>query len=111
MDEAVNLNEVDVVSDPVVRGLAAHQDGPCVSIFMPTHRAGPETRQDPLRLRNMLGQAAARLDEGGLTQREITDLLAPAAELDGDTGFWRHLADGLAIFLAGLRRGLLGMKG
>ena len=33
----------------------------CVSIFLPTHRAGPEIRQDPIRLKNLLKQAESRL--------------------------------------------------
>jgi hypothetical protein len=105
MGEPVNLSEIDAVADSDVRALAGHQDGPCVSLFMPTHRAGPETRQDPLRFRNLLGDAAARLSEQGLTSREVVDFLAPVASLDGDTVFWRHMADGLAVFLApGLHR-------
>lgn len=105
MGEPVNLSEIDAVTDSDVRALAGHQDGPCVSMFMPTHRAGPETRQDPLRFRNLMGEAAARLSEHGLTSREVVDFLAPVASLDGDTVFWRHMADGLAVFLApGLHR-------
>jgi len=100
MGEPVNLSEIDAVTDSDVRALAGHQDGPCVSMFMPTHRAGPETRQDPLRFRNLTGEAAARLSEQGLTSREVVDFLAPVASLDGDTVFWRHMADGLAVFLA-----------
>ena len=100
MGEPVNLSEIDTVTDSDVRALAGHQDGPCVSMFMPTHRAGPETRQDPLRFRNLMGEAAARLSEQGLASREVVDFLAPVASLDGDTVFWRHMADGLAVFLA-----------
>ena len=100
MGEPVNLSEIDAVTDSDMRALAGHQDGPCVSMFMPTHRAGPETRQDPVRFRNLLGEAAARLSERGLTSREVVDFLAPVASLDGDTVFWRHMADGLAVFLA-----------
>lgn len=100
MDEAVNITEVDVVSESGLRELAGHREGPCVSIFLPTHRAGPETRQDPVRLRNLLGEAEARLGEQGLGSREASELLAPVAALEGDTLFWRHLADGLAVFLA-----------
>jgi hypothetical protein len=33
--------------------------GPCVSIFMPMHRLGKETQQDPIRVKtNPLGTAA-----------------------------------------------------
>ena len=33
----------------------------CVSLFVPTHRAGPETRQDPIRLENLIKDAQSRL--------------------------------------------------
>ena len=105
MGEPVNLSEIDAVTDSDVRALAGQEAGPCLSMFMPTHRAGPETRQDPLRFRNLMGEAAARLSDQGLTSREVVDFLAPVASLDGDTAFWRHMADGLAVFLApGLHR-------
>ena len=35
--------------------------GTCVSLFMPTHRSGPEVQQDPVRLKNLLRQAEGRL--------------------------------------------------
>lgn len=100
MGEPLNLSEIDAATDSDIRTLAGHQGGPYMSMFMPTHRAGPETRQDPLRFRNLLGEAAARLSEQGLTAREVVEFLAPIASLDGDTVFWRHMADGLAVFLA-----------
>jgi hypothetical protein len=31
--------------------------GLCISIFMPTHRLGREVQQDPIRLKNLLGEA------------------------------------------------------
>ncbi len=65
--------------------------GPYVSIFLPTHRAGPQTRQDPIRLKNLLSVAERDLDEG---DREV---LAPAWRLVEDREFWQHQSDGLAI--------------
>lgn len=72
----------------------------CVSLYMPAHRAGPETRQDPVRLKNLLGRAEADLMERGLRRPEARELLAPAKELLGDGAFWQHQGDGLAVFLS-----------
>lgn len=72
----------------------------CVSLYMPSHRAGPETRQDPVRLKNLLGRAEADLLERGLRRPEARELLAPAEELVGDGAFWQHQGDGLAVFLS-----------
>lgn len=81
--------------------LAEASPNPGVSIFMPTHRAGAETRQDPIRLRNLLSEAEAGLKRSGMRPAGARDMLAPARELLPDAVFWRHQADGLALFLSG----------
>lgn len=80
-----------------LRILVEKPHGICVSIYMPTHRAGRETRQDPIRLKNMLREAEERLNEMGLSSRETNQLLEPAQRLLDDTTFWQHQSDGLAI--------------
>jgi release factor family 3 len=79
--------------------LLACEAQPAVSIYLPTHKAGREIRQDSIRLRNLLGTAAARL---GADRRspEVEALLAPARRLVEDEEFWRHQDQGLAIFVA-----------
>ncbi|WP_119458739.1 hypothetical protein [Rhodospirillaceae bacterium SYSU D60014] len=73
---------------------------PAVSIFLPTHIAGREVRQDPIRLKDLLGEAARQLTETGLRGPEADQILAPALELVEDYTFWRHQDRGLALFLA-----------
>jgi hypothetical protein len=72
---------------------------PAISIYLPTHKAGRETRQDPIRLRNLLSEAAERLraDRRG---PEVDGLIEPARRLLDDEEFWRHQEHGLAIFIA-----------
>jgi hypothetical protein len=79
--------------------LAAIEARPAISLYLPTHLAGREIRQDPIRLKNMLTQAAERLSA---THRspEIEVLLAPATALVHDEAFWQHQQQGLAILLA-----------
>jgi hypothetical protein len=72
---------------------------PAVSIYLPTHRAGRETRQDAIRLRNLLGTAAKSLAEERRPP-EVEALLEPARRLVEDEEFWRYQGLGLAIFLA-----------
>ena len=38
---------------------------PAVSILMPAHRAGPEIRQDPIRLKNLVRDAETELAARG----------------------------------------------
>jgi hypothetical protein len=90
--------------DILIRGdlktLMSKHKGLCVSILMPTHRAGAETQQDPIRFKNLLREAEERLLVSGLGTPEAQELLKPAQRLLGDVFFWRHQSDGLAVFLS-----------
>jgi hypothetical protein len=81
-------------------GLIAIESDPVVSIYQPTHPAGREVRQDPIRFRRLLGQAREALERGGLRRAQADERLAPAARLLDDEEFWRHQAKGLAVFVA-----------
>ena len=70
-----------------------------VSLFLPTHRFGRETRQDPVRLRQLLASARERLGEAGVPAAESERVLAPAVALLDDHDFWQHGDEGLAVFL------------
>ena len=52
--------------------------GPCVSVYMPMHRSGPETQQDPIRFKNLLREAEERLMTQGLPAPEARELLESA---------------------------------
>ncbi len=71
---------------------------PCVSIYMPTIRAGAETQQNPIRLKNLLRRVQERLEETGMKDTAAAELMAPVRELVDDQTFWQQQADGLAIF-------------
>jgi hypothetical protein len=70
-----------------------------ISVFLPTHRFGPETRQDPPRLKKLLGEALQKLQGAGMADAQARDLLAPAAALVDDYDFWQHQDEALALFL------------
>jgi hypothetical protein len=79
--------------------LLACEARPAISIYLPTHKAGREIRQDAIRLRNQLSEIAERLraDRRG---PEVDLLIEPARRLLDDEEFWRHQEHGLAIFIA-----------
>jgi hypothetical protein len=79
--------------------LVAMDVRPAVSIYLPTHVAGREIRQDPIRLKNLLSSAAERLS-ATWRKPEVEEFLGPAEALVGDEEFWRHQQHGLAVFLA-----------
>ncbi len=72
--------------------------GSYVSLFMPTHRAGRETEQDPIRFKNLLQEVDERLLAKGLRSPEVREILKPAQRLLQDQGFWRNQSNGLAVF-------------
>jgi hypothetical protein len=67
---------------------------------MPTHRTGPENRQDLIRLRNLLHQAEEHLLELGQRLPAMRQWLRPAHQLLSDSDFWRRRLDGLALFIS-----------
>ena len=88
--ETFSRNDLDALISPSV--------GPCVSIYIPTHRAGVVTLQDPVRLRNRLREAQHRLRRRGVRSVEIGHLLKPLTALASDYNFWQHQRDGLVLF-------------
>lgn len=74
----------------------------CISIFIPTHRAGEKVLQgeDALMLKNQLTEVSDKLAKKGFHADVIKKMTAPVQQLIDDTSFWREQSDGLAIFIA-----------
>ena len=91
-----------VPSKAELDSLVAHQAAWSISIYMPAHRTGRDTRQDPIRLKNMVHQAEQRLIDLGLRPDDARKRLASMHTLLENSGlFWRHQEEGLAIFIGG----------
>lgn len=75
---------------------------PCVSIFIPTHRAGEKVLQEEnsLSLKNQLKDVKDKLVKKGVKNESINDITHPIQELIDNSSFWREQSDGLAIFAA-----------
>jgi len=87
-----------MLSPEDLKSVVTEGHGPAVSIFLPTHRAGPDIQQDSIRLKNLLKQAESELVREGNQATRARELLAPVSDLLDDAAFWRHQQDGLAIF-------------
>ncbi|MBC7894309.1 MAG: hypothetical protein H7066_02795 [Cytophagaceae bacterium] len=76
--------------------LTAVLEGPCLSIYQPTHRRHPENQQDPIRFRQLMKtlETSLRLQESA---EGAKSLLAPFEALGEDRDFWNHTLDGLAV--------------
>jgi Bacterial archaeo-eukaryotic release factor family 3 len=89
---------VDAIRRTDLQRLALGRPGPCVSVFLPTHRAGREVEQAPIRLKSLLRQATDALRFDGVRAPEIDRLLAPLRRLLDDRQVWQYQSDGLALF-------------
>ena len=87
-------------SDPVrhddLRALA-EQAGPTVSLVIPTHRGGAETRDDRRQLAPLLDTARKQLAEN-YPDVDADALLRDVEKLADDELFWQRQIDALAIF-------------
>jgi hypothetical protein len=86
------IDEADVTDHDVATWSALSDSSELVSLYLPTHRAGREVTQDPVRFRRLVASAAEEVSDG--------DLLAASAGLVDERDFWAHGTDGLAV-LAG----------
>ncbi|EDX85348.1 hypothetical protein S7335_3047 [Synechococcus sp. PCC 7335] len=92
---------IDTFSRSQLQTLNSTQTSPCVSIYLPTHEVGRETRQDPIRLKNQLSEAKKQLSQlDSNTNIDIDKLLKPAVDLLEDQNFWQHQQAGLVLFLS-----------
>jgi len=93
---------MDKLSRDELKILVEKQSVTCgsVSLFMPTYRAGPEIRQNSLRLKNLLHKAEEHLVAAVPVPVQVRKFLTPIQQLLSDGLFWQHPSDGLAVFLS-----------
>lgn len=84
------MNRTDIQLLQSIRGY------PAISIMLPTHRTSPANRQDPIRVKNLMSQAADRL-LAEFSKREVEPVLARLDAIADEINY-QHTLDGLAIF-------------
>ena len=79
--------------------LLAEREPPCLSLYQPTHRQFPASRENPIRYRNLVDALHDSLGKShsGAT---ATELIEPLQALQADRALWEHPRDGLAVFAA-----------
>ena len=91
----------DLITIDDVRQLVKHEGGPAVSLLMPTFKTAPESKQNPIRFKNMVTAARHAMRERKLDDGTIDAVLAPVLSMvNSDAEEWQHVSEGLAIFLA-----------
>jgi hypothetical protein len=89
---------MDKMTRQDLKPLLEHTAAPCVSCFVPMERAGKETRQNPIRVKNMLREAVERLTAQGMPESDAEAMLKPVQRMLDDSAEWQEQSDGLAIF-------------
>jgi len=85
------------LSKEEIKQLMSSQDGIHVSVYMPTYHAGAETRQNPIRFKNLLREAEELLLAKSLPADVVQALLEPLQAFTDDYEFWQHQSYGLAV--------------
>ncbi|MEH0154985.1 hypothetical protein V6R21_12640 [Limibacter armeniacum] len=87
-------------SENKFKELAKIRDKLCMTIYIPTSRAGKRVLEGEgkIRLRNQLKKVEKMLDQKGLDNKEREQFMEPVVALLDDHVLWHHLSDCLVIF-------------
>jgi len=93
---------MEVISREQFNELANYRGEHCISVYLPTHRAGVEVnqKQDALVFKNALQKINNDLQKKNIDPETINQILKPGFELHSNPLFWNNQLDGLAIFMA-----------
>ncbi len=87
---------MDSLAKDSLADLRNHHEPPCLSLYQPTHRQGPEKRQDPIRFRNLVKEMEESL-RAKHSASVVEALLEPFRALADDDAFWTYTREGLAV--------------
>lgn len=87
-----------VTANDLVR-LSEQRGGIRASLFLPTHRAGPRTARNRIRLKNLLQLARRTLRDDGVPAAAVDTAFQPAEQFVEDRCSSHRPSDGLAVFL------------
>jgi hypothetical protein len=90
---------MDFFSREQLDTLASTRNAVSISIYIPTERVEPESRQNVIRFKNILREVTGQLKQAGHRDGEINAWLEEANALLKDDTFWINQSDGLAIFI------------
>jgi len=90
---------MDTISRNDLRQLATMNGEYVVSIYMPA-RVGAESRQNPIRFKNLLRDAGKKMLDREIGEPAIQKMTVSARTLLEQPELWRELAHGLAVFIS-----------
>jgi hypothetical protein len=90
---------MDILNAQDLARLADQRGGTRVSLFLPTHRGGPQTDRNRIRLKNLLRHVHHALHTDGIRAGQIDAILEPGYHLLDLMRLPDQPSDGLALFL------------
>lgn len=88
-----------MVSEKTIHELINQKGENFVTITLPTHEKGEESKQDPIRFKNLLSEAEKILQSRNPKNGYTETVLKPAKELLDKPMFWSHMKKGLVVYL------------
>lgn len=97
-DPSLTNNTMNQLARDFDSGLFDDVEGPCLSLYQPTHRPASGRQADAILFKNLVRRLESSLRQQHAS-RDVAPWLAPFHALADDTSFWRGpLRDGLAVF-------------
>ena len=90
---------MDILTIQGIQDLINTEEGLFISIYLPTFSSGVDIRQNPVKFKQLLREAEAKLYDMEMRKQDIESFLKPATNLIGETNFWQNQSDGLALFI------------
>lgn len=89
------------INKQIIENLSKKRSKNSISIYLPTYRENPETKENRNRinLKNKIKAARQELEDQGYKEHEMEEYLKPLNDIVEDAGFLRNLWNGLAMFL------------
>ena len=88
-----------LITKSIFKELAEVRQRPCISIYIPTSRAG-DNKKSRIRFKNKVQEVRKELQEQEMQHKQIQEFTQPLEMLLEDGDAWRHMSDGLAVFLS-----------
>lgn len=73
---------------------------PCISIYLPTEKAGKDVLKGRILLKNLLKEAEKKLALLNIMESNAKNILTKAYDLIEDLIFWQNSNEGLALFIS-----------
>jgi hypothetical protein len=80
-----------------IHDLMTFHEPPCISLYQFTNRHRPDNQQDPIRYKNLIRELESSLGRR-YPARQTDTIMENFRKLEGDTPFWNHRTEGLAVF-------------